>query len=66
MYFVLGEKKKMSQKYSFRFFATVSDRGQIFVPKVLQGYFGIKTRDQVEFIVQDDGSVVFKKKERKE
>ncbi len=51
----------MARKGRFKFSATVSDRGQIFIPKVLQGYFGIKSRDKVTFIVQDDGSVVFKK-----
>ena len=50
----------------FKFNDTVSDRGQIFIPKVLQGYFGIRKRDRVAFIVQDDGSVVFEKKEREE
>ena len=54
-------------KYNrFKFKATVSDRGQIFIPKVLQGYFDIRRRDKVVFIVQDDGSVVFEKKEREE
>ena len=52
----------MRSRPRFRFFATVSDRGQIFIPKVLQEYFGIKNRDKVAFIVQDDGSVVFMKK----
>lgn len=52
----------MGRKFKFRFFATVSDRGQIFIPKVLQDYFGIKNRDKVIFVVQDDGSVVFKKR----
>ena len=51
----------MAGKGRFKFSATVSDRGQIFIPKVLQGYFGIRSRDKVIFIVQDDGSVVFKK-----
>lgn len=51
----------MARKGRFKFSATVSDRGQIFIPKVLQGYFGIRSRDKVTFIVQDDGSVVFKK-----
>ena len=50
-------------KRRFRFFATVSDRGQIFIPKVLQGYFGIRRRDKVAFIVQDDGKVIFSKKQ---
>jgi len=48
----------------FRFFATVSDRGQIFIPKALQEYFQIKRRDKVMFIVESDGKVVFNKKER--
>jgi len=47
----------------FNFFATVSDRGQIFIPKALQSYFHIKRRDKVAFIVEDNGSVVFCKKE---
>lgn len=54
----------MGKKLRFKFQATVSDRGQIFIPKVLQSYFGIRNRDKVSFIVQDDGSVVFKRKER--
>lgn len=53
----------MNSKNYFRFFATVSDRGQIFIPKALQGYFHIKRRDKVAFVVQEDGSVIFKKKE---
>ncbi|MBD3380259.1 MAG: hypothetical protein GF408_07350 [Candidatus Omnitrophica bacterium] len=51
------------RKNRFRFFATVSDRGQIFVPKALQNYFRIKNRDKVEFVVEDDGKVVFRKKQ---
>ncbi|MFH1552923.1 MAG: hypothetical protein ABID83_04730 [Candidatus Omnitrophota bacterium] len=47
----------------FRFFATVSDRGQIFIPKALQNYFHITRRDKVTFVVEDDGTVVFQKKE---
>ena len=50
-------------KNRFEFFATVSDRGQIFIPKPLQNYFQIKNRDKVRFIVEDDGRVVFLKKE---
>jgi len=46
----------------FKFIATVSDRGQIFIPKVLQNYFQIRNRDKVAFIVGDDGKVVFQKK----
>ena len=53
----------MKRKSMFRFHATVSDRGQIFIPKILQDYFHIQRRDKVRFIVQDDGSVVFSKKE---
>ena len=53
----------MGRRFRFQFFATVSDRGQIFIPKVLQKYFEIKRRDKVAFLVQDDGSVIFKKKE---
>ncbi|MBF0215674.1 MAG: hypothetical protein HQL30_01625 [Candidatus Omnitrophica bacterium] len=45
----------------FRFFATVSDRGQIFIPKALQNYFRINSRDKVAFEVEDDGKVVFRK-----
>ena len=55
--------KRMGKKPQFRFNATVSDRGQIFIPKALQNYFGIKNRDRVAFIVQEDGRVVFKKRE---
>lgn len=50
------------RKNQFRFSATVSDRGQIFIPKALQEYFGIKSRDKVGFVVEDDGKVVFCKK----
>ena len=56
----------MARKPKFRFFATVSDRGQIFIPKVLQEYFGIKSRDKVEFIVTDEGNVIFVKKKEEE
>ncbi|RKY42828.1 MAG: hypothetical protein DRP85_01310 [Candidatus Makaraimicrobium thalassicum] len=52
----------MGRKFRFRFCATVSDRGQIFIPKTLQDYFGIRSRDKVAFIVQDDGRVIFRKK----
>lgn len=52
----------LRRKPGFRFYATVSDRGQIFIPKVLQTYFEIKSRDKVSFIVKDDGSVIFNKK----
>ncbi len=52
----------MAVKNKFRFFATVSDRGQIFIPKALQNYFQIKRRDKVSFMVDDDGKVVFQKK----
>jgi AbrB family looped-hinge helix DNA binding protein len=52
----------MKGKSRFRFSATVSDRGQIFIPKVLQDYFGIRSRDKVEFVVTDEGNVIFKKK----
>ncbi|MGB2600767.1 MAG: hypothetical protein WBD00_06935 [Candidatus Omnitrophota bacterium] len=50
------------RKNKFRFCATVSDRGQIFIPKALQEYFRIHSRDKVAFIVEDDGKVVFIKK----
>lgn len=53
----------MKGKTRFKFFATVSDRGQIFIPKALQNYFHIKNRDKVAFIVDDDGRVIFKRKE---
>ena len=53
----------MIRKNRFKFSATVSDRGQIFIPKVLQEYFTINRHDKVTFVVQDDGSVTFKKKE---
>ncbi|MFC1548500.1 AbrB/MazE/SpoVT family DNA-binding domain-containing protein [Candidatus Omnitrophota bacterium] len=49
------------RKRQFRFSATVSDRGQIFIPKVLQEYFHIRSRDKVMFLVDDRGNVVFKK-----
>ena len=52
----------MEKKRLFRFYATVSDRGQIFIPKVLQNYFGIRNRDKVAFIVIEDGRVIFSKK----
>jgi len=52
----------MVKKSIFRFNATVSDRGQIFIPKVLQDYFGIRNRDKVSFTVREDGSVVFAKR----
>ncbi len=53
----------MVRKRGFKFYSTVSDRGQIFIPKVLQDYFSIRRRDKVAFIVKDDGSVAFTKKE---
>ncbi|MFH1798764.1 MAG: type II toxin-antitoxin system PrlF family antitoxin [Candidatus Omnitrophota bacterium] len=57
----------MDIQNKFRFHATVSDRGQIFIPKALQNYFHIRTRDKVVFEVENDGQVVFcKKKGRKE
>ena len=52
----------MRRKSMFRFYATVSDRGQIFIPKVLQEYFHIKNRDKVIFIVEEDGRVTFSRK----
>ena len=52
----------MRMKEQFRFSATVSDRGQIFIPKALQNYFRIQNRDKVTFVVEDDGKVVFQKK----
>jgi AbrB family looped-hinge helix DNA binding protein len=56
----------MKRKSMFRFYATVSDRGQIFIPKVLQDYFHIQRRDKVMFIVGDDGKVIFTIKEKGE
>ncbi len=50
------------RKNKFKFFATVSDRGQIFIPKALQEYFAIQSRDKVGFIVDDEGKVIFSKK----
>jgi len=50
------------RKFRFEFCATVSDRGQIFIPKALQDYFGIRNRDKVTFVVQGDGRVIFEKK----
>lgn len=47
----------------FKFSATVSDRGQIFIPKPLQSYFQIRSRDKVSFVVEQDGNVHFSKKE---
>ncbi len=54
----------MIKKFLFKFHATVSDRGQIFIPKHLQDYFGIKSRDKVTFTVEDDGRVIFSKKDK--
>ncbi|NQT32138.1 MAG: hypothetical protein HQ594_00520 [Candidatus Omnitrophica bacterium] len=53
----------MGRKFGFKFYATVSERGQIFIPKALQDYFGITKCDRVSFVVQENGSVIFKKKE---
>jgi len=52
----------MRVKDQFQFFATVSDRGQIFIPKALQNYFRIKNRDKVAFIVEGNGKVIFSKR----
>lgn len=57
---------RVRSKFRLKFFATVSNRGQIFIPKVLQGYFGIRKRDKVTFILQDDGNVIFRKKSERE
>jgi AbrB family looped-hinge helix DNA binding protein len=54
----------MKAKNRFKFNATVSDRGQIFIPKALQNYFDIRSRDKVLFEVADDGRVLFDKKEK--
>lgn len=51
------------RKNRFKFQATVSDRGQIFIPKALQNYFHIGRRDKVSFEVENDGKVTFRKKE---
>ena len=56
----------MGRRRGFKFYSTVSDRGQIFIPKVLQDYFDIRKRDKVAFIVKDDGSIAFTKKEGEE
>ncbi|MDP8258604.1 MAG: hypothetical protein P9L90_04200 [Candidatus Aadella gelida] len=56
----------MRGKFKLKFFATVSNRGQIFIPKVLQGYFGIRRSDKVTFVLQDDGNVIFRKKSDRE
>ncbi len=48
----------------FRFSATVSDRGQIFIPKALQDYFHIHARDKVMFLVDTKGKVIFIKSEK--
>lgn len=56
----------MRKRALFKFYSTISDRGQIFIPKVIQEYFGIKKRDKVVFVVKDDGSVMFSKKKDKE
>ena len=53
----------MKRNNKFKFQATVSDRGQIFIPKALQNYFEIRKRDKVSFVVDDEGKVVFNKKE---
>lgn len=53
----------MERRNKFRFFATVSDRGQIFIPKALQDYFRINRRDKVAFEVEDNGKVRFSKKQ---
>ena len=53
----------MGEKPVFKFCATVSERGQIFIPKAVQNYFKIKSHDKVDFVVQFDGKVVFEKKE---
>jgi bifunctional DNA-binding transcriptional regulator/antitoxin component of YhaV-PrlF toxin-antitoxin module len=58
----MREEAAMSKRGIFKFNATVSDRGQIFIPRVLQQYFGIKSRDKVTFMVKEDGSVIFLKK----
>jgi len=56
----------MAKKFSFKFHATVSDRGQIFIPKALQEYFGIKNRDKVQFVVDDEGKIIFSKEKKEE
>ncbi|MBD3425928.1 MAG: hypothetical protein GF409_01700 [Candidatus Omnitrophica bacterium] len=54
------------KKNRFKFSATVSDRGQIFIPKALQEYFNINSRDKVVFVVEDNGKVIFLKNNKKE
>ncbi len=56
----------MARKRGFKFYSTVSDRGQIFIPKVLQDYFDIRKRDKVAFLVGDDGTITFTKKGEEE
>ncbi len=56
------ETELKKRRHTFKFYATVSDRGQIFIPKLLQEYFEIQRRDKVAFTVGDDGSVDFRKK----
>lgn len=63
MYNALREDD-VKTRNQFKFFATVSDRGQIFIPKALQNYFHIKRRDRVAFVVEDTGKVVFQKKDK--
>ena len=60
------QKDGMAKRRGFKFYSTVSDRGQIFIPKVLQDYFGIQKRDKVAFIFRSDGSIVFTKNERED
>jgi len=60
--YILVIEMRTDTRPRFKFQATVSKRGQIFIPKVLQEYFGIRERDKVQFVVEDDGNVVFRKK----
>lgn len=53
----------MNNTILFKFNATVSDRGQIFIPKKIQEYLGILPRNKVSFIVGSDGRIIFHKKE---
>ena len=60
---ILVKRESMVKRRGFKFYSTVSDRGQIFIPKALQDYCGIRKRDKVVFIFRNDGSIVFTKKE---
>ncbi len=40
--------------------ATVTTKGQITIPKDVRDHLGVETGDRLDFIVQDDGTVVVK------